>query len=243
MWSSPMPALTRQRTVVSASAAAAAFPSPWSFKGRMPSSSPTAPGPSPPTPPPSPTAVRSSSARRILDEVRGFLFAGALYAVLFKLLAIASYVDLNDLTMNIPSILSHMFFIMIVFICFKSVYLACYPTNQVITSSVENIIYYLKQRSMITALIVIISPLLLTVKIIYAFSLLTASGQCKASSFVKYERIHWERFYEISNNIIKTLWNHDLARFSVSACIPLYLLLLSVMHLLNYFYWLMCINC
>ena len=163
-----------------------------------------------------------------LNEIGWLLFTAAMHAVSSRI--IASLMDVKDWTMNKTSILSHIFLIMVSFICLKICYLGYCPTNQVSTSSGVKQTYYLKQRRMIAALTVIIFPLIVNGKVIYAFSLLTASGQSKAGPFIEFERMRWVSHFGTSSTFLEMMWKHDLARFSISACLPVYLLLLYVIH-------------
>jgi len=165
--------------------------------------------------------------RIIRLEVRWFLRSIAIYVVVFKLLIIPALMDAKDMAMNITSISSHMFLTMVSFILLKIIHLGCTPIKRT-TSVGGNQTRYSKQRRMIAALLFIIFPLIVIGKVIYAFSLLTESGQTKAAAFIEFEKIQWVSRYGSSHTILKVLWMHDLARFSISACIPIYLLLLCV---------------
>merc|ERR1740139_1356997 len=104
---------------------------------------------------------------------------------------------------------------MVSYIFLKIIYLGCSPIKQS-TSLGENQTQCLKQRRMIAILVFVIFPLIVTGKVIYAFSLLTESGQTKAGAFIEFEKMQWVSRYGSSHTILEMLWRHDLARFSIS---------------------------
>ena len=127
----------------------------------------------------------------------------------------------DSLVVNAVSAGSLFFLVLVALLILDIFHLGCWP--KVDLSHLES------QRSLASILLVVF-PLSVIGKIIFALSLFTKSGQAKALSFMQFEELEWGSFCDKSNGLVCTsnLLKYDLVRFASLVCLPMLLVMMWI---------------
>ena len=134
---------------------------------------------------------------------------------------------------NPMALSSHLYILLVLMILFNIVHLSCCNPCQSSKDSKQSINDE-KLRRMTASLFIPILPLLVTGKLVFAWSLLTLEGQVKAIPFLKFEHDRWVGSHcGFGSCLVRRICHYDLVRSTVLICLPAYLLLLYLQHRLR----------
>ncbi len=122
---------------------------------------------------------------------------------------------------NALSVGSILFVLLVLVLIVNIVHLGCWPRTDHC---------YIDYQRSLASILIIIFPLLALGKVVFALSMLTDLGQSKAYWFIKFENREWDKFCSNSYGLvcINAMLKHDLIRFSVGICLPIYFLIMWI---------------